>query len=70
MKRSSTGDQFFLYAAPIYEVDGKFVCLIFGLLGSNIIAYGGHYLVEKERLYSPGYKTPVDEVHFTEEPEC
>ena len=70
MKLNSDEDKFFLYVAPIFEADGKFGCLVFGILDSYIIAYGGHYLVEKERLFSPTYKTVVDQVHLSSDIEC
>ena len=44
----------------------KFSCLVFGVLDHYLIAYSGHFIVDKDHLYDPIKKVPVNEVKLTD----
>lgn len=63
-------DKFFPFVAPISRTSDKFCCLIFGALDQYLIAYGGHFIVGKDRLYDPSNKMPVRDVKLINQVLC
>lgn len=61
MKLSSAEDKFYLFVAPVSRTIDKFCCLVFGVVEKFLIAYGGHFIVDKERLYDPITRMPVED---------
>ncbi|EFX86731.1 hypothetical protein DAPPUDRAFT_307865 [Daphnia pulex] len=59
LRLDTSRDGFFLYAAAVSKKCEKFCCLIFGVLDHYLIAYSGHFLVDKDHLYDPINKVPV-----------
>lgn len=59
-------EKFFLYVAPVSEIGEKYCCLVFGVMDHYIVAYSGHFVVDKSLLYDPIKKVPVDDVKITD----
>lgn len=59
-----------MYAAVLGNVTGKYCCLVFGTVEGRLVAYGGHFIVSKGRIFDPVLKTPVKDVTMTKLADC
>ncbi|XP_057375008.1 uncharacterized protein LOC130695965 [Daphnia carinata] len=59
-------EKFFQYVAPVSKIGEKYCCIVFGVMDHYIVAYSGHFVVDKGHLYDPIKKIPVDDVKITD----